>query len=185
MSLPQVEAAPPPGDLGLRQGLSLRGWPGLAYTCVKFMLGTNCVQKCRSCCDSRLKEFSRHFCLFPTHPPTTPRWALGERVCPVAGDSGYGSPGRSDTKVALDVSPFRQWGGIVAVGPSRAIKLCSYVINLGGSQAFSVLGVSGGYIYVAQSHIYTAIAVPAQPQPPLGLPISPYTLYLWMDVHVV
>ena len=116
----------------------------------------------------------------------TPRWALGEAaVCPVVGDSGYGSPGRSDTKVALDVSPFRQWGGIVAVGPSRAIKLCSYVINLGGSQAFSVIGVSGGYIYVAQSHIYTAIAVPAQPQPPLGLPISPYTLYLWMDVHVV
>ena len=71
----------------------------------------------------------------------TPRWALRvAAVCPVVGDSGYGSPGRSDTKVALDVSPFRQWGGIVAVGPSRAIKLCSYVINLGGSQAFSVLG---------------------------------------------
>ena len=74
--------------------------------------------------------------VFPTLPPMTPRWALGEAaVCPVVGDSGYGSPGRSDTKVALDVSPFRQWGGIVAVGPSRAIKLCSYVINLGGSQA--------------------------------------------------
>ena len=126
MSLPQGEAAPPPGGFGLRLGLSLRGWLGLAYSCVKFMLGTNCVQKCRSCCDSRLKEFSRHFCLFPTHPPTTPRWALGERVCPVVGDSGYGSPGRSDTKVALDVSPFRQWGGIVAVGPSRATKLCGY-----------------------------------------------------------